>query len=170
MPDRVREAMFASLGAHYDTLGALPELQVADVFAGGGSLGLEALSRGAAFCWFFERDRVAVDALHANIQALGAEAKSEVIIRDAWNAAVTTPEGRPFDLILLDPPYQDSDDSSAHGRVRHYLARLAEHADNHALVVLHHQKSTQYSLPAGDPWRIVDQRTFGSNSLTLFLS
>src|SRR3989304_6946937 len=79
MPDRVKQAIFDMLGSRYDDPGALPPLLVADVFAGGGSMGLEALSRGAAFCSFFERDRQALEALCSNIESLGAGQESRVV-------------------------------------------------------------------------------------------
>ena len=68
MPDRLKEAIFAMLGDYYDCPGELPELHVADVFAGSGSLGLEALSRGASTCYFFERDRKALEMLKINLR------------------------------------------------------------------------------------------------------
>ena len=93
--DRVREALFSMLASR---LGSFDGLRVADLFAGSGALGLEALSRGAAHCVFVEKDRRAVEAIRANIAALGAEA--EVQARGAEHAAFG-----PVDLAFLDPPY-----------------------------------------------------------------
>ncbi|MFN2259551.1 MAG: 16S rRNA (guanine(966)-N(2))-methyltransferase RsmD [Parasphingopyxis sp.] len=95
--DRVRETLFSMLASR---LGSFEGLRVADLFAGSGALGLEALSRGAAHCTFVERDRDALAALKANIARLGA--RSEVQPRDA---AALGPAPSPFDLLLLDPPY-----------------------------------------------------------------
>ncbi len=94
--DRTREALFSMLTSR---LGSFEDLRVADIFAGTGALGLEALSRGAARCTFVERDRTALEALKANIAKLGAEGTD---IR-AQSAEGFT--GGPFDLVLLDPPY-----------------------------------------------------------------
>ena len=94
--DRVREALFSMLASR---LGSFEGLQVADLFAGSGALGLEALSRGAAHCVFVESDRKAIDAIRANIAALGAS--GEVLPRNAEHAAFP----RPVDLAFLDPPY-----------------------------------------------------------------
>src|SRR5688500_2179487 len=94
--DRVREALFSMLASR---LGSFEGLQVADLFAGSGALGLEALSRGAAHCVFVENDRRAVEAIRANIAALGAP--GEVLARSAEHAALP----RPVDLAILDPPY-----------------------------------------------------------------
>ncbi|MAC11937.1 MAG: 16S rRNA (guanine(966)-N(2))-methyltransferase RsmD, partial [Sphingorhabdus sp.] len=67
--DRTREALFSMLTSR---LGSFDDLAVLDLFSGSGALGLEALSRGAASCLFVEQDRAALDALKANIAALGA--------------------------------------------------------------------------------------------------
>jgi 16S rRNA (guanine966-N2)-methyltransferase len=94
--DRVREALFSMLTSR---LGSFEGLQVADLFAGSGALGLEALSRGAARCVFVENDRDAVEAIRANIAALGAS--GEVLARSAEHAALP----HEVDLAFLDPPY-----------------------------------------------------------------
>jgi 16S rRNA (guanine966-N2)-methyltransferase len=94
--DRVREALFSMLASR---LGSFEGLQVADLFAGSGALGLEALSRGAAHCVFVENDRRAVEAIRANLAALGAS--GEILPRGAEHATLP----RPVDLAFLDPPY-----------------------------------------------------------------
>ncbi|MBQ1499249.1 MAG: 16S rRNA (guanine(966)-N(2))-methyltransferase RsmD [Sphingomonas sp.] len=96
--DRTREALFSMLASR---LGSFEELAVADLFAGSGALGLEALSRGAASCLFVEQDRAALDALRANIAKLGARA-AEV---RAGSVLSLGPARTPLDLILMDPPY-----------------------------------------------------------------
>ncbi|MCX7017872.1 MAG: 16S rRNA (guanine(966)-N(2))-methyltransferase RsmD [bacterium] len=98
---RARESVFSILGAQ--VLGAT----AADLFAGAGSLGLEALSRGAHHCIFVERNRAALDTLHANIRKLGYESKTVVCANDVlrW---LRQPGIPPYSLtlILADPPYQ----------------------------------------------------------------
>ena len=96
--DRVRETLFSMLASR---LGSFDELAVADLYAGSGALGLEALSRGAASCRFVDSDRAAVTAMRANIAKLGADAQCEVM---QASAARLVP-GRTFDLVLADPPY-----------------------------------------------------------------
>jgi 16S rRNA (guanine966-N2)-methyltransferase len=81
-------------------LGTFEGLRVADLFAGTGALGLEALSRGAAHCTFVEKDRQAVEALKHNVERVGAGDRAEVRAQDAASFA-----GGPFHLVLLDPPY-----------------------------------------------------------------
>lgn len=82
-------------------IGSFEGLAVADLFAGSGALGLEALSRGAASCLFVEQDKLALDALRANIAKLGAVGSD---IR-AQSVLALGPATRPLDLILMDPPY-----------------------------------------------------------------
>lgn len=94
--DRTREALFSMLTSR---LGSFEQLRVADLFAGTGALGLEALSRAAAHCTFVERDHDALTALKANIAKLGAEGT------DVRAQAAEGFVGGPFDLVLLDPPY-----------------------------------------------------------------
>ena len=98
--DRVRETMFAMLASR---LGSFENLAVADLFAGSGALGLEALSRGAASCLFVEEAPAAVAVLKENIAVLGAG--SRAIVR-AQSALRLGPADAPFDLVLIDPPYQ----------------------------------------------------------------
>jgi 16S rRNA (guanine966-N2)-methyltransferase len=96
--DRVREAVFNSLSA----AGLVEDAIVADLYAGSGAMGIEALSRGAARCTFVERDRDALVALRANIAALGLDDRATVVTSDvlAW-----VPAMRGIDLALIDPPY-----------------------------------------------------------------
>ncbi len=95
--DRTREALFSMLTAR---LGDFEGLAVGDFFAGSGALGIEALSRGAASCLFVEQDKVALDALRANLAKL--EAQGDV---RATSVMALGPARAPLDLILMDPPY-----------------------------------------------------------------
>jgi 16S rRNA (guanine966-N2)-methyltransferase len=98
--DRARESLFSMLASR---IGSFDGLQVADLFAGTGALGLEALSRGAAHCTFVEWDAAALKALRRNLETLGAAARAEVRAQAAEHAA---PPAAPCDLVLMDPPYR----------------------------------------------------------------
>lgn len=95
--DRVREAIFNSLGSS----GMLDGAVVADLFAGSGAVGIEALSRGAAQCTFVERDRSALSSLDDNLDTLGLGQRSKVITSDAMAVAATLD----CDIVFADPPY-----------------------------------------------------------------
>jgi 16S rRNA (guanine966-N2)-methyltransferase len=97
--DRAREGLFSMLASR---LGSFEGLHVADLFAGTGALGLEALSRGAAFCTFVEKDRKALDTIKANIARLGAQDRGDVRAQAVEHAPAPA---RPCDLIFMDPPY-----------------------------------------------------------------
>lgn len=96
--DRTREALFSMLASR---VGSFEGLAVADLFAGSGALGLEALSRGAASCLFVEQDRAAIDALRANVAKLGATG-AEV---RAASVLALGPARAPLDIVMMDPPY-----------------------------------------------------------------
>ena len=97
--DRTRETLFSMLASR---LGSFEELAVLDLFAGSGALGLEALSRGAATCTFVEHDAAALKALESNIEKLGAKAQSDVRKSSVLSLGSAI---KPFDVILMDPPY-----------------------------------------------------------------
>jgi 16S rRNA (guanine966-N2)-methyltransferase len=95
--DRTRETLFSMLTSR---LGSFEELAVADLFAGSGALGLEALSRGAGPVTLVETDAAARKVIARNAEALGAD------VRLLAHSALTLPTPtRPFDLVLADPPY-----------------------------------------------------------------
>lgn len=98
-PDRVREALFASIA------GAVPGAAVLDLYAGSGALGIEALSRGAAFAVFVDDDRAAVRTVTANLTALRLRARARVAAVDAARFCAAPGPEAPFDLVLCDPPY-----------------------------------------------------------------
>ncbi|MBU0823969.1 MAG: 16S rRNA (guanine(966)-N(2))-methyltransferase RsmD [Alphaproteobacteria bacterium] len=97
--DRTRETLFSMLTSR---LGSFEGLVVADLFAGSGALGIEALSRGAATCLFAEQDRDALDVLRGNLSSLGATARADV---RAGSVLGLGPAPRAYDLLMLDPPY-----------------------------------------------------------------
>lgn len=97
--DRAREGLFSMLASR---IGSFEGLHVADLFAGTGALGLEALSRGAAHCLFVESDRGALETLRGNIARLGASERAEMRSEAVEYAS---PPARPCDLVLMDPPY-----------------------------------------------------------------
>jgi 16S rRNA (guanine966-N2)-methyltransferase len=96
--DRVRETLFSMLASR---LGTFEGLSVADLFAGSGALGFEALSRGAASVTFVECDPEAARAIRGNAERLRAQDR----VRLLGGSALTLPRGGPFNLIFADPPY-----------------------------------------------------------------
>ena len=102
--DRARQAVFNIL-EHADWSNGLAGARVIDLFAGSGALGLEALSRGAAFCLFVETDEAARGAIRHNIEAMGLFGATRVHRRDATDLGARPASAGPaFDLAFLDPP------------------------------------------------------------------
>jgi len=151
-PDRVREAIFNIL-AHAVPAFQLEGARVLDLFAGTGALGLEALSRGAAFCLFVDERAEARALMRRNIEALELAGITKVFRRDATELG---PAGRKggFTLAFLDPPY-------GQGLAQRSLAAAAAGGwlAPGAIAVIEERKGTSLSLPAG--YAAVDARTWG---------
>ena len=151
--DRTRETLFAMLTSR---LGSFEGLRVADLFAGSGALGLEALSRGAAQCLFAENDAAALRALRANVANLRAQQACDV---RAVSVMSLGPAKEPLDLILLDPPYQSGAGVVALDRL-HRLGWIGE-ATWVALETAHDEKIQVKALA------IEAERKVGKAKLTL---
>ena len=100
--DRVKEALFSSIQFQ------IPESVVLDLFAGSGALGIEALSRGAGFCVFIEKNRKAVKIIEENLKFTKLEGRARVLSQDAAAALLFLEGEEPFDCIFMDPPYGKS--------------------------------------------------------------
>ena len=155
MTDRMKEALFSVLG---DVSG----VRVLDLYAGSGSLGLEALSRGAASAVFVDSARDAVVSLEQNIEATGLTKKSEVLWADVASTLSRSPVDR-MDLIFVDPPYsmnppvvQDTLEAIVMGG---FLS-------DHGRIVLHrpHKERQLHPLGLALTW----EREYGQSRLQIF--
>lgn len=100
--DRVREALFSIILSRFELQGA----RVLDICAGTGSLGIEALSRGAAYCCFIEPDRNALAALRHNLSAAHCAGRAGIMETDVQRALrQLAAQGERFDIVFFDPPY-----------------------------------------------------------------
>lgn len=146
MMDRVREAVFSSLG------GAVVDARVLDLYAGSGTLGLEALSRGARSVVFVESADAALRALRDNVELVGLGGSIVASDVDAFLGAATDV----FDLAFVDPPYEVPLPS-----VEHLLGLLADRLAGGAAVVLHRRAgSGDPSPPPG--MSITGRRRYGT--------
>lgn len=100
-PDRVRETLFNWLQ------GEIHGARCLDLFAGSGALGLEALSRGAAYLLAVESNRRVAQSLRDNVERIGEAATVEVRVADALRLLKAAPE-RPFDIVFVDPPFSSA--------------------------------------------------------------
>src|SRR5919112_4560605 len=114
--DRLRETIFNILTHAYgDTVNGA---RVLDLFAGTGAMGLEALSRGAAFALFVDESAAARGLIRENVETLGAGGQSRLFRRDATRMGPAAPN-EPFSLVFCDPPY-------GKGLAEHALASCAQ--------------------------------------------
>jgi 16S rRNA (guanine(966)-N(2))-methyltransferase RsmD len=100
--DRVKEALFSIIASRRELMGA----RVLDICAGSGSLGIEALSRGAASCCFIEQERPVLAELQKNLSRTGLSSKAECLAIDALKGLnLLLKQGKVFDIVYFDPPY-----------------------------------------------------------------
>lgn len=149
MTDRAREALFSSLGPHVSGASIL------DLFAGSGSIGLEALSRGADRVVFVERSRGVVDVLRANVDMVGLGGEISQVDVSAYLAG--TPEQH--DIVFCDPPY-----AMATADVEELLAAVSPWTRRDGVVVLHRRRGDPIPNP---PMNLVleDERFYGGTHL-----
>ena len=156
--ERVRAAIFNILEAgHYR------ESRVLDLFAGTGSLGIEALSRGAAWADFVERDRRQCAVIRDNLAAAGFGGKATVRLGDALRSLNALPGG--YSLVLLDPPYR----TGAFHAVMDDISRQPGLVAPDGMVVAGHSRQTELRAAYGALRRII-LRQYGDNVVEFYLN
>jgi 16S rRNA (guanine966-N2)-methyltransferase len=159
--DRVREALFSIILSRR----SLDQARVLDICAGTGSLGIEALSRGAASCCFVEHDRQTLAVLEKNLHVTRFFDRSEIVVRDILKALpLLSARGQCFDIVFFDPPYA----SDLYKVVPEAISSLSLLADNGLLIV---ECASRASLPehVGQLARI-DRRVYGDTALEFFMA
>ncbi len=157
--DRTRQAIFNILEHRDFGVGfGLKDAKVADLYAGTGALGIEALSRGARFCLFVDVAAESRAVARENIEALGLTGVTKIWRRDATDLGpLNAGAGGPFDLVFLDPPYRQNliaptlKSLSAGG----WLAK-------HALLVVETAKGESYDM---DDFARLDARDYGDTEV-----
>lgn len=153
--DRARQAVFNIL-EHAAWAPELRGARVLDLFAGSGALGLEAISRGAAFCLFVETDDAARGAIRENIEAYGLFGSTRIHRRDATDLGPRPGSaGAPFDLAVLDPPYHK-------GLAEKALAEVLAHGwlKPGAIVMVERGSDENAFAPPG--FEVLDARDYGA--------
>jgi 16S rRNA (guanine966-N2)-methyltransferase len=155
---RVRQSIFSRLAARMSLDGA----RVLDLYAGSGSLGIEALSRGAATVTFVDSARSAAGAIERNLETLGLRARGELMVAEAGRALDTlATRGERFDLVFVDAPY--ADDRSAEMLTR--VVALDVLAAGGWVVVRQAGRAAQ---PASAGLEQVTTSTMGDHRITLY--
>jgi len=136
---------------------------VVDLFAGTGSLGLEALSRGAARAFFYDVDRRSIEAAEKNLERLGFAGKGQAVFGDAFQVADRL---EPADLVFVDPPYDFYVDRAA--EMRRLLETLVGRvvAGPEGRVIAEHRLREGLGDVAGGA--IVDERKYGDTVVTFY--
>jgi len=164
--DRAREAVFNIL-EHASWAPALRGCRALDLFAGSGALGLEALSRGAAFCLFVETNEAARGAIRDNVEALHLFGCTRIHRRDATDLGPRPASAGPaFDLVFLDPPYARGPNAKNMGEKA--LETLAADAwlNPGAVLVFERGDGEPDIQPEG--YELIDERRYGAAKV-LFL-
>ena len=130
IPDRVKESLFQLLRGHFE--GA----SVFDAFSGTGSIGLEAVSRGASRCVLVERDKVVAEMLKRNIKTLGCEDRCELVVGDALGVGALARCPKPCHLVFMDPPYPLVREATGFRRVMDQMSKLVDRLDPTGFAVL----------------------------------
>lgn len=162
VPDRVREALFSIL-QH-----VVPGARVLDLFACSGSLGIEALSRGADSVLFVEKDSGCANTISQNLESLGIANKAEVLAADALTILSRLKAlDREFDLAFIDPPYALSDSPNTSKSLEKLIVGLFE---QHILVqggiTVFRQRRGASAVLADRPDLSKDIRTYGTTQVT----
>lgn len=167
--DRVKVALFDWLGARLAMPGELPPLNVLDIFCGGGSLGIEALSRGAAHCTFVEGNRDAFKCLQSNLDLLKIKTTAKAILGSAESIIAAPPSGGGFGLVFLDPPYKLTEDFSPKSTMSTVLARLGSRipVEPNVLALWRHSAESVLPEDISEGWRSSERRTWGNMAITL---
>jgi 16S rRNA (guanine(966)-N(2))-methyltransferase RsmD len=160
--DRTKEALFSIIGS---LCGDITGFSVLDIFDGTGSLGIEALSRGADKAVFIDNQRSSAALIKTNLNSTGFARDSEVLIADAEAALVQTAiQGRLFNLVFADPPYSQG----IAQQLLRQLGSLPVLADG-ALVVI--ETSSREDLPQSEgELKQIDRRIYGDTALTFYSS
>ena len=161
--DRVKESLFSVLYKYDLPGGAI----VADLFCGVGSLGLEALSRGAAFVSFVERDPKVVSTLKRNIEKAGFVEESKVIRADAFKiGAPIGSNGHKYDLVFVDPPYAETADISERSPLGHLLNVLQSQVMDQGVAAVRAHQNTALLDNYGQ-FQVIERRRWGTMTVAI---
>jgi 16S rRNA (guanine(966)-N(2))-methyltransferase RsmD len=164
--DRVKESLFSVLYKYDLPQGAI----VADLFSGVGSLGLEALSRGAEFVTFVDKDLDIVKILKKNIDKAGFGSESKVIRGSAFNIELKiAPEGQMCDLVFVDPPYVKSKNTQHGSPLAGLLESLNEKVKDDGIVVVR-TSGEVILLDNYGSLEIIERREWGTMAVAILRS
>ena len=160
--DRIKESLFNVL-FNYD----LPvDKVVADVFSGVGSMGLEALSRGAKSVTFVEKDPRIIAVLRQNIEKAGFREKSRIVKANAFAVGASAAAGQFYDLVFVDPPYPLTQNVDLKSPLAGLLAVLEQQLSSDGLVMVRTDGRTEL-LERYGRFEVFDKRHWGTMIINL---
>lgn len=150
--DRIKETLFNMIQ------GRIADARFLDLFAGSGGIGIEALSRGAVFCAFSDRDQQALACIRANLTHTKLEERAQVLAGDYSRNLARLRGGEAFDIIFMDPPYGSGLEAKA-------LQSIAEYGLLHDDGIIIAETGTETDLTEDLPqgWRISRIKTYKTN-------
>lgn len=161
--DRVKESLFSVLYKYDRPSGAI----VADLFCGVGSLGLEALSRGAGFVTFVEQDPKIILVLNKNIEKADFVKNSKVIKANAFKIGDRlNSDGQKYGLVFVDPPYSATMDAQDGSALSGLLDLLGEQVTGDGIVVVRTSQKVSLLERYGE-FRVIERRQWGTMTVTI---
>jgi len=160
--DRVKQSLFDVL-VNYDLLSGA---RAADLFCGVGSLGLEALSRGAAFVTFVEKNGEVIEVLEKNIEKAGFGERSRVVLASAFRVGAPVVAGERYDLVFVDPPYASTREVGNGSSLADLFDVLQNQVNPRGIVVVRTHRSVAVLDDYG-PFHVVDRRQWGTMAVVL---
>ena len=158
--DKVRQAIFNIL-THNDFGAGLDGARVADLFAGTGAMGIEALSRGAAFCLFVDDSAESRALIRQNVETLGLTGVTKIWRRDATKLGpMAAGAGGPFELVILDPPYRK-------GLIAPALASLRDGGWLAPGAIAVAEAAEDEKIPSTDGFTVLDERVYGDTRVAI---
>jgi len=158
--DRVKEAVFSSLASRF---GSFEGLTILDLFSGSGSLGIEALSRGAESAVFVDSHPDSIRLSRENLRLTGLDKIATLMQMDAAKALQQlSNNGMTFDIILVDPPYADKEITE---RVIGLLGELGLTSQDGVLVF---ETDNRCELSSPDKFQLSSRKVYGDTAIWMF--
>jgi len=150
--DRAKSALFSMI------TDLIPDAEVLDLFAGSGSLGIEALSRGAKHATFIDSEDEAIECIHSNLRKTKL-LNSATVIQDTAENFCLAPNAKKFDIVFLDPPYLSANESQ--------LQLTANCLKAESVAVLKH--SPKFKVEETKELQLIESRKYGQNVISFYI-
>ena len=151
--DRIKETLFNMLNPR------IPGCRFLDLFSGSGAIGIEALSRGASYCCFVEKNRKAAACIRENLKFTGLGENADLRVMDVMQALDGLRGGEPFGIIFMDPPYRK-------GLEREVVTRLEreKYVDSDTLLVVEASLDTDFDWMEDSGFEILKIKKYKTNA------